>query len=141
MSACYFYASLQAALSSISNVLLSCYILCNIFLPPPSKLLVLKQLRNARKLLPTATCISKVILRLIYFTSIQSIQFIFICKHPKNVIARKNRPYSYRFNQAKQRNYWTILDWTFPRFLLKWCFLRRIASKNNQDVINSQFFI
>ena len=28
------------------------------------------------------------------------------------VTARKNRPFSYRFTQANQKNSWTILDWT-----------------------------
>ena len=99
---------------------------------------------NAGKLLPTV--ISKVILRLIHFKSIQSIQFVFICicmcipDEPSiNVTANKNRPSSYRFTQANQRN-WIILHWT-SLIPLKVTF----SSENNlgeyQDVINSQFFI
>ena len=53
-----------------------------------------------------STVISKVILGLIHFKSLQSIQFIFICiPHEPliNVTARKNQPASYRGKSGKSK--------------------------------------
>ena len=102
-----FCASLQAALSFVLLLLVSELEL--ILILAPFSLILLK---NAG-FLPTV--ISKVILGLIYFKSIQPVQFILICitdEPPINITTRKNQPSSYRFTLANQRNSWTILDWT-----------------------------